>query len=154
MSILHYVRCPDSACRFHGKPILLPASIPPQTDSDPQGWPIDKSVLFVACPHCTLVSAHYRADLADFPQAAQDEFRRDRVWWRITTQCGAENCTTPLEFHVLMEEDRQSRMHADIGDKFSIGLWKGATPCGHPFQASHNFRFDNVEGKLRGYDPH
>ncbi len=154
MSILRYVHCSDSACPFHGKPILLPASSPQQKDSDPQGWPTDESVLFVACPQCRLVSAHYHADLADFPQDAQDKFRRGRVWWRITTQCGAENCTTLLEFHVLMEEDGQSRMWSDISGKFRAGFWKGATPCGHPLQASDNLHSDCVEGKLRGHDPH
>jgi len=145
-----YVHCPDLECDFHRKPILLPDSSPQQIDLDLKGWPIDGTQLYVACPGCRLVSVHYTANILDFSPTAQYEFRRGKVWWRITTRCAMENCTTLSKFHVLMEKAAESNMWNAINDKFQIGFWRGATACGHPFGVPHDFYFDPVEGRMIG----
>src|SRR5271170_3644656 len=139
MLIHQYVHCPNPDCDFQRKPILLPDSNPQQTVLDQGDWPIDGTALYVACPGCRLVSVHYGANLADFPPSAQYDFRGDKVWWRITTRCGMEDCTTPSEFHVLMETGAQGEMWIDINDKFQIGFWSGVSTCGHALGIPHNF---------------
>lgn len=153
MAIHQYVHCPNAKCEFHLRPILLPDSNLPQTDPGQASWPMDGTELYIACPGCRQVSLHCEANASDFPPEAQSDFRKDRVWLRITYVCAVPRCTTLSEFHVLAGMAAQANMWNGINEKFRLGFWKGATMCGHPIGVPHNFYFDLVKGAMSRHDP-
>lgn len=153
MPIHQYVHCPNAECEFHLRPILLPDSNPPQTDLGQASWSMDGTELYIACPGCRQVSVHYEANAFDFLPEAQSDFRKDKVWLRITYLCAVPLCTTPTEFYVLTEMTAITNIWNRINDKFQIGYWNGVTACGHKIQKPHNFHFDLVKDAMCRHDP-
>jgi hypothetical protein len=132
MSLDLTVYCPNNECEFHQKPILLPASTLPQTVDDPKGWPEDGTYLYLACPACRRVSAHFHGEPIDLPEASQSEFRKDTDWLRVNYVCGVEHCKSPAEFRVLVRKGEDKSIRSELLDKLRLGHWTGNLPCGHP----------------------
>jgi hypothetical protein len=153
MPIHQFVHCPSEKCKFHREPILLPDSNPPQTDPDPANWPKGGTELYVACPRCRLVSVYTETHTRDFGPEAQSQFRRDRVWLRISYLCAVADCTTLSQFHTLAEKASEANIRNAINDRFVAGFWTGAMACGHPIGIPRHPNFRLVEGAMEWHDP-
>src|SRR5229473_4562727 len=91
-----FAKCPNEKC----VPIRLHVSNPERIAHDPTLWPTDGKPLFLECPSCKLVSAHFRADVLDAPEVPHS---KQMVWLRVSFRCSTIDCGLPVEFHVYRE---------------------------------------------------
>jgi hypothetical protein len=136
------VRCPNTECPAHQKPIALLAANPERIIADPEGWPKDGTVRWIACPECRRVSAYSHARI----EPHLPDYRSTRKEWiGVTLVCGEEGCKSQSRFHALLAERADKELATEIQAKVAGGYWIGRFPdCRHTLSSASHVVFDRV----------